>query len=147
MTAIRGTLNMLSSGSMVPVYLTTDTSLISDFDTSVRAIVYDVLAGMQITKTAAQWTTDNTVLRATQIGIESDTRFWKLGDGTTAWNSLPYMKHAFNVATDNVIINIAGEESFADNMVVFEEEEEEENTEETTNETTDGENEPSTPVE
>jgi hypothetical protein len=40
--------------------------------------------------TAAQWTSANTVLADGEMGIESDTDQFKLGDGTTAWNSLGY---------------------------------------------------------
>jgi hypothetical protein len=40
--------------------------------------------------TAAQWTSANPVLAAGEVGIENDTRKQKFGDGTTAWNSLPY---------------------------------------------------------
>jgi len=40
--------------------------------------------------TAAQWTAANPVLAAGEVGIESDTRRQKFGDGTTAWNSLSY---------------------------------------------------------
>jgi len=40
--------------------------------------------------TAAIWTARNYVLAAGEIGFETDTRRWKLGDGTTAWNSLAY---------------------------------------------------------
>jgi hypothetical protein len=40
--------------------------------------------------TAANWTSTNPVLEANEIGIESDTGKWKLGDGTTAWNALAY---------------------------------------------------------
>jgi len=40
--------------------------------------------------TAAQWTAANPVLAAGEVGIESDTRKQKFGDGTTAWNSLAY---------------------------------------------------------
>ena len=45
-------------------------------------------------KTAAQWTSQNTVLTQGQVGYESDVnpyRF-KVGDGSTAWNSLDYWK-------------------------------------------------------
>ena len=41
--------------------------------------------------TAANWVTANPVLADGEIGIETDTRKRKCGDGTTAWNSLPYM--------------------------------------------------------
>lgn len=40
--------------------------------------------------TAAQWTTHNPTLLNGEIGIESDTHRFKLGDGTTAWSSLLY---------------------------------------------------------
>lgn len=40
--------------------------------------------------TAANWTANNTVLLAGEMGVESDTRKFKFGDGSTAWNSLPY---------------------------------------------------------
>ena len=40
--------------------------------------------------TAANWTAQNTTLLAGEIGIESDTKKWKVGDGSTAWTSLVY---------------------------------------------------------
>jgi hypothetical protein len=40
--------------------------------------------------TAANWTSVNPTLAAGEIGIESDTRKFKFGNGSTAWNSLPY---------------------------------------------------------
>jgi hypothetical protein len=40
--------------------------------------------------TAAQWTSANPTLAAGEVGIETDTRKQKFGDGTTAWNSLSY---------------------------------------------------------
>jgi len=41
--------------------------------------------------TAAQWAAENTVLLERQLGIETDTYKGKVGDGTTPWNSLPYV--------------------------------------------------------
>lgn len=41
--------------------------------------------------TAANWTTQNPTLLAGEIGLESDTGYWKVGDGTTAWASLAYV--------------------------------------------------------
>lgn len=38
----------------------------------------------------AAWTTGNEVLLQSEPGFETDTGRWKLGDGTTGWNSLPY---------------------------------------------------------
>ena len=41
--------------------------------------------------TAANWTSADPTLLAGEIGIESDTGYWKVGDGTTAWTSLAYI--------------------------------------------------------
>jgi hypothetical protein len=41
--------------------------------------------------TAANWTTQNPTLLAGELGYESDTGYWKVGDGTTAWASLGYI--------------------------------------------------------
>jgi hypothetical protein len=40
--------------------------------------------------TAANWTSNNPTLAAGEIGLETDTTKYKIGDGTTAWNSLAY---------------------------------------------------------
>jgi len=53
--------------------------------------------------TASNWTTANPTLGKGEFGIESDTGKLKIGDGSTAWNSLdywcngrPYMEHDAN---------------------------------------------------
>lgn len=40
--------------------------------------------------TAAQWSSANTILLSGELGLETDTDLFKIGDGTTAWNMLPY---------------------------------------------------------
>jgi len=40
--------------------------------------------------TAAQWTAQNPVLAEGEVGLETDTRKFKAGDGTTAWTGLQY---------------------------------------------------------
>ena len=42
-------------------------------------------------RTAADWTSVNEVLLDSEIGLETDTRKIKIGDGVTAWNSLGYL--------------------------------------------------------
>lgn len=42
--------------------------------------------------TAANWTSNNPILAAGEPGVESDTTKIKYGDGTTHWNSLPYVQ-------------------------------------------------------
>lgn len=41
--------------------------------------------------TAAAWTAANPILAERELAIETDTQKLKVGDGTTAWNSLPYL--------------------------------------------------------
>jgi len=43
--------------------------------------------------TAAQWTSANPVLAAGEIGFETDTSQFKIGDGTNTWSSLSYFKN------------------------------------------------------
>lgn len=40
--------------------------------------------------TAANWTSNNPTLAAGEIGYETDTTKYKIGDGSTAWSSLAY---------------------------------------------------------
>jgi hypothetical protein len=41
--------------------------------------------------TAANWTSVNPTLAAGEVGLETDTRLMKAGDGATAWTSLAYV--------------------------------------------------------
>lgn len=50
---------------------------------------------------AANWTSANPIMAAGEAGYELDTRGIKIGDGTTAWNSLPYIKTEFTIADDD----------------------------------------------
>lgn len=52
---------------------------------------------------ASAWTSANPVLAEGEFGIELDTKQIKIGDGTTAWNSLAYQ--TFGGATDTVLLN------------------------------------------
>lgn len=40
--------------------------------------------------TAIQWSTANPTIAVAEIGLETDTGKFKIGNGTTAWNLLPY---------------------------------------------------------
>lgn len=44
--------------------------------------------------TAANWTAKNPVLLDGELGVETDTTFFKIGDGATAWTSLKYVTSA-----------------------------------------------------
>ena len=41
--------------------------------------------------TAANWTSVDPVLAEGELGIEVDTSYFKIGDGTTAWSGLGYV--------------------------------------------------------
>jgi hypothetical protein len=40
--------------------------------------------------TASEWTAANPTLAVAELAIETDTNLFKIGDGATAWSSLPY---------------------------------------------------------
>lgn len=51
-----------------------------------------VVTQIQIRRgTASQWTSANPTLAAGEWGFETDTKKGKIGDGSTAWNSLAYI--------------------------------------------------------
>ena len=54
--------------------------------------------------TAANWTSANPILLAGEIGFETDTTKFKLGDGVTAWSSLSYVT-AGDVPTSLYVAN------------------------------------------
>ena len=49
--------------------------------------------------TAAQWTAANPTLAVGEMGVETDTKKFKFGDGSTAWNSLGYASNAGTVTS------------------------------------------------
>lgn len=60
--------------------------------------------------TAAEWTTNNPILAAGEMGIETDTRKFKFGDGTTPWNTLAYASAEGGGGTGDV--TAAGDNTF-----------------------------------
>ena len=53
--------------------------------------------------TAANWTSGNPTLTQGEVGFETNTGKFKIGDGSTAWNSLGYRGGgATGAATDDV---------------------------------------------
>lgn len=53
--------------------------------------------------TAAQWTSANPTLVAGEMGLETDTNKFKIGDGTTAWASLAYSSLPADAVSANTI--------------------------------------------
>lgn len=60
--------------------------------------------------TAAEWTAANPILAAGEMGIETDTRKFKFGDGTTHWNTLAYASAEGGGGTGDV--TAAGDNKF-----------------------------------
>ena len=56
--------------------------------------------------TASQWTSANTVLFAGEIGYETDTNKFKIGDGTTAWTSLSYFNGNLSGSNLNDLLDV-----------------------------------------
>lgn len=56
--------------------------------------------------TAANWTTANPVLSQGEIGLERDTRLYKIGNGSTAWNSLAYGSLVGTINDSQVITTV-----------------------------------------
>jgi hypothetical protein len=50
--------------------------------------------------TAAQWTSANPILASGEFGYETDTGKFKIGDGTTAWNSIAVLNGVTAASTD-----------------------------------------------
>ena len=55
--------------------------------------------------TAANWRTHNPVLAEGELGIETDTKMRKVGDGSTAWNNLDYL------AAENIVQELGDSET------------------------------------
>lgn len=58
--------------------------------------------------TAANWTSANPTLAAGELGLETDTAKYKIGNGSTAWNSLSYSSLPSN-AIDANLVNAKGD--------------------------------------
>jgi hypothetical protein len=64
--------------------------------------------------TAANWVTANPTLAQGEVGIEYDTRRIKVGDGSTAWNSLAYA----TVGGPTLTYNVVGKSTNAERYVI-----------------------------
>jgi hypothetical protein len=58
------------------------------------------------TDTAANWSSVNPVLGEGEIATESDTTLLKIGDGVTAWNSLPYSRVNLTLSRNGTTVTV-----------------------------------------
>lgn len=69
--------------------------------------------------TAANWSTNNPTPSAGEPCFETDTGKLKIGDGTTAYNSLPYQGGTSdNVVTTDTAQTISGEKTFSNDIII-----------------------------
>lgn len=66
-----------------------------------------ILRQQNPTNTAEQWSSINPILLQNELGFESDTRLFKIGDGQHHWTDLPYSKSADAalIAGKGIVIN------------------------------------------
>ena len=57
--------------------------------------------------TAAEWTAANPTLAEGELGLETDTSAYKIGDGSTAWASLSYASLPSTATTTGKAIAMA----------------------------------------
>lgn len=55
--------------------------------------------------TASSWASANPVLAAGEWGYETDTKLYKIGDGSTAWNALVYLNNLTVLSTPSFTTN------------------------------------------
>lgn len=71
--------------------------------------------------TAARWTSINPILQEGELGLETDTRFCKIGDGVHAWNELQYSTAFHNIThelgtDENLVLSQKGAKVAIDNL-------------------------------
>ena len=99
-------------------------SFTGDFDITSTVVTFIQFLDVTVNEvpwtrdTAANWTALNTVIASGIGGIESDTGHFKLGDGSTAWNSLGYSGFATKDSNNNIIMGTGSGGSLASNGTV-----------------------------
>ena len=66
---------------------------------------------------SADWESANPTLSYGEVGIELDTKRFRIGDGSTAWNDLPYFQDAESI-TGNPPVGFETLEDIAEALVI-----------------------------
>lgn len=104
MPEIKGTLkrkNASNDQTLTDILPETDISCVRGYETDVAS----KLAGNTVRQTDTWFSTNNPTLLSGQYGIETNTGYAKVGDGTTAWNQLPYISSPNAVANMTIEID------------------------------------------
>lgn len=94
---------------------------INDLSSTINTAITNALAAIApVRKTADEFTNDNPILNVGQIGYETDTNFIKIGDGTTAYNSLDYVKSNGMKIDNNLAVELTDDSGTEDVYAVEE---------------------------
>jgi hypothetical protein len=55
--------------------------------------------------TEAQWNASNPILAVGEVGLETDTKRFKIGDGSADWDSLGYSSLPENAVTPDTLVD------------------------------------------
>ena len=87
MSAVKGQIRVMIDNEAQVVHPETEIGAVKDYENDVTRRI----SSNTVVHTSTYFTTQNPILKEGQYGYESDTNFQKLGDGSTAYNSLPYI--------------------------------------------------------
>lgn len=81
-------------------------SVLSNWDKGASAISIDGnVTEIQLRHdTTSDWATANSVLAQGELGVDTETRMMKVGDGATAWNFLPYINSAGSASASPLLV-------------------------------------------
>jgi hypothetical protein len=101
-TAVSSAIN-----SQLPTAVSTEVSsqlpsaVSAEVTRQLSSAIATALANNIVRNTKANFTSNNPTLAAGQIGLETDTNLIKIGNGSTAWNSLSYINSPLQVQSGN----------------------------------------------
>lgn len=84
--AIKGELYVDYNGTLTKAHLTTEAELVEGLEDAMDASI----GKATIRNTAANFASDDSIIEAGVIAYETDTNYFKIGDGETSYNNLEY---------------------------------------------------------
>lgn len=61
---------------------------------------------IEVVNTSELWNEMNPILFKGEVGIETDTHYFKIGDGISPWQALPYSRSSINLLSPGSGITI-----------------------------------------
>jgi hypothetical protein len=101
MAAIKGELYVDYNGTMTKALLATDAELVENLDNAME----NAFANNVVRNTAANLAASDSIFDSGTLVIETDTRFFKIGDGVTSYNNLEYI-NGRNGALNGLLVEV-----------------------------------------